>query len=362
MAPTRVRRQHVVSKFYLKGFAKESRLLTKTVIPGKISHPISVNDATVNTDYYSVELEDGTLSDVFETAFSEIEGPASGAFRGLLATPVVFPNGDGRQALSAWIALQYLRSPAIRAQRNELHANLMRVVVGVVGKAGLRNFIQEREGITISDARVDAEWSDLTKPGGPTTRARAENHIMNVFELLPETTERLYNGRWMAINFNRKTLVAGDHPVFLMRDPDAPSWHGVGLENADAFGLSLSRHRGLVIFTGDGEPGSDIMAPGTAVEARTLNAQTIQNARAAIYHHPDDDPVSWFEGSLPDPRQTELTAGMDGLIMPDAEGYPAPARDVGDTIDPDGLSLANLVWPIRDRIFVWTEPGLEVPS
>lgn len=356
MGQTRIRRQHLVSKFYLKGFAADERYLTRTVLPGTFSHRIGVNDATVNNDYYTVEFEDGTVSDAAETLFGEIEAPASSALRGLLSTPVVFPDGDQRDALAAWIALQYVRTPAIRRQRDELHSALVRMVVGVVGKRGLRNFIEEREGVAISAARVEAEWQDLTKPGGPTSRVRAENHILNILELLPSTTERLVDGRWMVIDFGENFLVAGDHPVFLMADPEAPDWRGVGLGNAHAFGLALSRRRGIIIFTGDGEPGPDVMGPGTASEARTLNAQTIQNAREAIYHHPDDDPVAWFDGELPQPRPTELTLGNDSLILPDAEGYPPPSRDEAEPTEPGGFSIANLVWPIPDRVFEWVEP------
>lgn len=358
MSSKRVRRHHVVSRFYLEGFANDNSRLIKTLLPGDQSYPIALIDATVNKDYYSVELEDGTLSDYFEKAFSDVEGPASIALRGLLSTPAVFPEGDERAALSEWIALQYLRSPAIRNQGNEMESQFAKMVIGVVGTAGLRNFIEEREGAPISDARLQAEWDDLIKPGGPTIRPRAEKHIADITSLLPTMTELIYKSPWMIPAFSRKTLVTSDHPVFLVRDPTTPAWQGVGITNAYAYGLALSRSRGMLVLTGEAEDNPDGVIPGTAARARTINMQTIQNAREAIFHHPDDKPVAWFEGGLPEPRASEISSGGDGLIMPDAVGYPAPARGVtDDTEDADSFSLTDLNWPIPNRVFEWHEPA-----
>lgn len=71
------RRQHTVSKFYLKGFADEREQILRVALPGDPRVRLSIRDATVIKDFYSVELPGGERSDMFEKAFSEIEGPAS---------------------------------------------------------------------------------------------------------------------------------------------------------------------------------------------------------------------------------------------------------------------------------------------
>lgn len=61
-----IRRQHVVSKFYLKGFADEAGQLRRVYLPGDRSHLMATSDATVVKDFYTVTLPDGSESDMFE--------------------------------------------------------------------------------------------------------------------------------------------------------------------------------------------------------------------------------------------------------------------------------------------------------
>jgi hypothetical protein len=81
----RILRQHVVSHFYLKGFANEAWQLQRIVLPGDRSHLIATSDATVVKDFNTVVLPDGTQSDMFERAFAIIEQPASASLREILA-------------------------------------------------------------------------------------------------------------------------------------------------------------------------------------------------------------------------------------------------------------------------------------
>ena len=75
----RIRRQHTVSRFYLRGFADGREQVRRIQLPGDNVLTMSISDASVIKDFYSVELPDGTLSDMFERAFSDVEGVASAA-------------------------------------------------------------------------------------------------------------------------------------------------------------------------------------------------------------------------------------------------------------------------------------------
>ena len=118
----RVRRQHVVSRFYLNGFANDDRRVRRVTLPGEPAHVLSTGDASVIKDFYTVTLPDGTESDMFEKAFSEVEGPASDALRTLLEG--TWPlTGHHRAALATWIALQHLRAEDIRSSQGSLNAS-----------------------------------------------------------------------------------------------------------------------------------------------------------------------------------------------------------------------------------------------
>jgi hypothetical protein len=45
------RRQHTVSKFYLKGFADDRDQISRITLPGEQRIKLSVNDATVIKDF-----------------------------------------------------------------------------------------------------------------------------------------------------------------------------------------------------------------------------------------------------------------------------------------------------------------------
>jgi Protein of unknown function (DUF4238) len=63
------RRHHVVSKFYLRHFADDSRILTAVELPGTKRFQLAIGNATVKHDYYLAIGLDGKLSDQAETAF-----------------------------------------------------------------------------------------------------------------------------------------------------------------------------------------------------------------------------------------------------------------------------------------------------
>lgn len=73
----------------------------------------------------------------------------------------------------------------MRASQNQVASEFVRLVVGVSGKEALRRHIQDAEDRTVNDDELDAEWLDLTKPGGPTIVPNPVIHIRLVVELVP---------------------------------------------------------------------------------------------------------------------------------------------------------------------------------
>ncbi|WP_147794215.1 DUF4238 domain-containing protein [Cellulomonas sp. Y8] len=348
-----VRRQHTVSKFYLKGFAAEEKTLTRLVLETGKSHPISVNDATVVKDFYSVE-DEGHLDDFFERRFAEIEDPAAIALRH--AIDLAWPLAPReREAMATWIALQHLRGHALRDATTEIQSLMYQLLVGSAGKRALRQHIERAENTPCSPARVDAEWDDLTQPGGTRIRPDARDHLRLIVDLLETTRERLSNHRWALQVFDRRTLLTADHPVSLVAAEDHPSWQGVGIANAGGFVLPLSRRRSLVIVP-SAHPQRDVLGPGTTHLAREINALTLQTARRHAYHHPADAtlaalPTRWT------PRTRELHPDFgDDFINPDRELTETSPVDQGRVDLGAGVTLADLPWPIPGRQFRWAEP------
>ncbi|MEV6058312.1 DUF4238 domain-containing protein, partial [Streptomyces sp. NPDC052107] len=228
----RIRRQHTVSKFYLKGFADQSGGIRRVSLPGEPSIVLSIRDASVIKDFYTVTLPDGSLSDAFERAFGKIEGAAAEALSDILAG--VWPiEGEAREAFATWVALQHLRSQDVRYSQGYMNAEMIRLIVGVSGKEALRSLIQNSESRPVSDEELDDEWRDITKPGGPDMAPSANQHVRLLSSLLPPTAAYLRDCHWTLFRFDRRSIATSDHPVTLVVAPDHPQWQGVGIATAE---------------------------------------------------------------------------------------------------------------------------------
>ncbi|MDX8029397.1 DUF4238 domain-containing protein [Lentzea sp. BCCO 10_0856] len=353
-----VRRQHVVSQFYLKGFANEANQLRRVVLPGDKSHIVSSSDASVIRDFYTVTLPDGSQSDIFERTFSEIEKPAADALRSVREGEWSLRD-EPRAALSLWIALQHLRGEDVRSSQTQFKATLIRLTVGVSGKAALREIIEKAEARTISDEELEWEWQDLTKPGGPTLMPEINGHLKVLMSLHNGMSRYLYDAHWTVFRFTRRALVTSDRPVAMTVAPDYPPEHGVGIFTADAFLVPLSRRAAVMIQPRDRTPDAnapDFEIAGTAMVARSINQEIVRHASRSIYHHPDDSPLEGLY--LPQPGRRDPNADIGsglikeeglfaGLSKEQLKAFSPPSPSANDS---KGMTIKDLPWPIPGRI------------
>lgn len=358
---TRVKRQHTVSRFYLRGFANNKDQVRRITIPGNRSVILATSDASVINDFYSLELEDGTVSDAFEREMSKIEAAASKALSHIKNDewPIAGPTRD---ALSAWISLQYLRGEDPRASQTELSAQMIKLVVGVSGKAALRSHIETSLERQLSDEEIDFEWKDLTKPGGPDLQHDPKLHIRTMLGLWPGMAHYLFDSHWTLIRFKRKTLVTSDHPVTISVDENYPEHYGIGIATADMFSIPLTRRLALNIQPrhrleeklGNGNL-PDFRVDGTTRMSLSFNQQTIWQARRYIFSHPEDivDPRIAFPAQAERSRMRGLDS--DNLVFEDGLKGSFPVKRSPATFDDasaDGsqsFSLKDLPWPIPGR-------------
>jgi hypothetical protein len=124
------RRHHVVSKFYLRGFADETERITRhPLAPGSTSLAIGIGDATVSKDFYRVAAV-GVEPDVFEVALGKLEAETAPAFARLIAGRTEMSNDD-RYLIAIWVALQHLRSESTRRAGGELYRAFGKLEVGI---------------------------------------------------------------------------------------------------------------------------------------------------------------------------------------------------------------------------------------
>lgn len=305
------RRHHVVSKFYLRRFANPRQQLTRLPLVGK-AHLQSINDATVRKDFYTV-LADGVEQDNFETQLGLVETEAAAAFTAILRDRTWPPAPEHRAAVSAWIALQYLRGERTRQMVEETERALSKLQVGIATTDRLRG--QIGAPADVSDDEIEAARTSMLATAD-TRPVHRHVHLNAIGRALEESVMSVYSRRpWILVDFEWDILGTSDTPVLLTADPaDLEIGRGVGIVSAKELYVPLGSRAALCIGElGGTEP--DKRGTGSADFAHFLNERIMYTARQALYHHPDTTPFAGFD--LPQPRQQEMDMPheqINGLI------------------------------------------------
>jgi hypothetical protein len=319
--PGQARRHHVVSKFYLRYFANDNERVTTVMLPGDRTFPQSIDDASVQTRYYTVIDQTGQQSDAAEQALSLVETDAAKAWREVAAG--VWPLDDEhRGSMAAWVALQLLRGSKVRNSMSELasHALLLDVILG--GRTRLRETLIAA-GEPVDDDTVNRAWVGRFRDPFR-AEASANHHMQHLADLLPRVTQSLLDRSWLLTAFERKALATSDHPVYVVPNEELTRvGMGTGIENATVIHVPLTRRHSLAMYQPSAVPpqlaalGHDISQRGVTATALYSNSCTVNSARRFLFHHPDDAPLAGIY--LPQPREREVAvhAQLWGWITED---------------------------------------------
>jgi hypothetical protein len=304
------RRHHLVPQFYLRRFADEKDRIAQCRLgePRNI-HVTSIANAVVETDFYTVEEISGAKTDRAESHLAGIEGEAATGFRSLLDEGEWPLSPETRLRIATWIALQAVRGTKTRNTLDELLDVMMKTLIADGGKQGLKRLLEEF-GDTESLQDLDGTWQLLSNFDEFKVKAHPNQHLVQIFDMLPGITRLMSARKWIYVHFEQKTLLTCDEPVVLIADTDPLM--GAGLGTAPNILVPLSRRAGLWLgelqsdLTEGQQSRKDVQIPGTTFLANTFNDAVIGNARKAILTHPDDQHL--LKGELPKLRTQEVTS------------------------------------------------------
>jgi hypothetical protein len=315
------RRHHTVPRFYLENFARDGQVGT-VVLPGDRRFQQSVRKASTSNDFYSLGSPTTEGADEFERVLARLEGMAAPVVKKVLGG--VWPLGtEDRALLAEFVAVQYLRGPNHRIHMQNMRAQFSRMDISLRGKDWMANEFRERLGRELEPDEVDRLWEQATRQEGPPLTISSAQHVKSIVETLPEVYWYFAARPWSLLRFERQRLLACDTPVCLIPSDDAPAWAGVGLLNAWALALPLSRTTALLMT----DPGPiadrttrehvatgalDLTPPPSVKWARVLRGATLGNARQFIYHHPDDTQL--VPSKLPEPALSEIVAPSNDFV------------------------------------------------
>ena len=306
------RRHHTVPRFYLAGFANNENQIRRTALekPDE-SHNMSISDATVQTDFYLVQEEDGTFDDRIERHLGSIESKAALGFKALLHDHEWPPSPITRERVATWAALQFLRAPAMRTMMNESADIMMKLQMAIDGREGTRKALNHEAEIEATEHEVDVAFAEYSDPSSFHVELSPNEHIRFILDELRGVTRTMYARQWSVVEFRRRSLLTCDHPVVLIPVEGEPSFMGVGILSAGGVFVPLNRQVGLVMGgvppeVKQGKFGvRDAKYWGNTYFANYFNDVIIANAREAIFAHPDDAHLT--QRPLPSPKRQELT-------------------------------------------------------
>ena len=266
-------------RFHLRGFASDGGQLRQIDLDSGRQALVSIDDATVVKDFYTVVLADGTHSDVWETRLADWEAAVAPAVRRAIDADEWRPSSQERTNLASWIALQYLRGISNRRLIAHTRAQLVRMQVGMGGLGYLRHAMRVGLDRDVSEREAEAVWNDIHKPGGPTIRVSGDEHVASIAFSFEKAVETIGGRSWHRVRFTRRRLAINDTPVALIPGADHPSFLGLGLANASAITVALDAGRCcgstiLFIPTSIFRPAPNSLEPTTRPSCSALNASS----------------------------------------------------------------------------------------
>ncbi|QDO88562.1 DUF4238 domain-containing protein [Ornithinimicrobium ciconiae] len=352
-------RHHTVPRLHLRGFAGPYRgdslrrsgqdplLLVQYDVNTGSRTDVSIADAAVARNFYTIVLPDGTRSDAWERSLSNVENDIAPALRRAIESPRFRLNDDDRQLLASWIALQYLRGPDNRQLQAAIASFTVRAQVGMGGLAYLKHVMSKHLGRPVPPGRAERVWDDIMKEEGPTIKVRGEDHMKLLLQTFPQAAEQILGRTWGRMRFRQCALAVSDVPVGLVRD-SVELWAGGGLGGARAITVPLDRHTLLwLALAGPGGPEEDMDLQATKAFAAAHNESAIGAAERFVYFHPDDDPIA--EGTVvPRPPRERLNVSSGFKLDGNRD------RALNDVLQQiadrngrnDGSLIADYTWPI----------------
>jgi hypothetical protein len=239
MGNNRNRGHHTVSKFYLANFAQKGKKTDKIWVANlatRTSFGTSTEKASIENDFYSIDPltqeATGLSESFFEEALSKIEGAAGNVFHKILVEKVWPLGEEDRVVLAYYITIQFLRGRNQRHNADKIASTMLAISIAANGKD-----------------KVPEELWEKAKKGDLAINYTPTYHTAQIFDFLESIVPFIYSRVWSLVHFQKENLITCDTPVVLVPPLDASTnREGVGVGNASALYLPLSRKVGLVMI------------------------------------------------------------------------------------------------------------------
>lgn len=287
------RRHHLVPRFYLRRFANpKEQVFAFRRTAGK-GFTTSIDNAPVETGFYSVDDEFGDSSEMVEGMLGKIEAINADILHRVDTDDSTLTD-DERVSLSHLLALQFTRTRDFRNTSVGLADFLVRaqagLIFGGVERDRWRDAYQETTGRDISEAEV-VQLANFAAGEGEYTFMPPRNELVaHMLKLTSDIAPAFFARSWHIIKSEERAFATSDRPVVLWSRPDPQRLGlGIGVATADEIYFPLDSRKVLVLTREDVGWPSVVLATSRMI--KQTNVIIAHAAHEWLFHHPKHDPL-----------------------------------------------------------------------
>lgn len=219
------KRQHfnpVLHLGHFVGSAPKGQIWTYDKQTGEVRSAIPEN-AAVQTHFYSVERDDGTMDTRIENYLADVESNAAPVYKALLRGDI--PDGSQSRAdFAQFLALMYVRTPAMRRMAGEMHARGIQIrnyAYGSNPKAfdTLLRRVEKNGGPVLNAEQKEQLRRDFLDPSGYIIQVSKER-TLHALSAADKLAPILFNMKWSVVRPLGGFFITTDNPLVREVNPE----------------------------------------------------------------------------------------------------------------------------------------------
>ena len=285
------KRQHFIPILHLQHFVgtdPQGQVWTYDAETGDVRSAIP-KETAVQSHFYSVEGDDGAMDTRIEDFLAKMESNAAPAYQALLRAEIPTKGSQARVDFATFLALMYVRTPAMRRMGAEMIGRHMQILCYAYGnneKAfDALNLRAETGGMQPLNAEQKERLRrDFLDPSGYIMQIAKERTLM-VLRAADGLAPILYNMKWTIIIPAHGFFITTDHPLVRQVDPKTrhPIYgdHGFANKTVEVI-FPLSPQRILVMTW---EEGARDIAALERTHVEKINQALAAHSDRYLYSH-----------------------------------------------------------------------------
>jgi hypothetical protein len=224
------KRQHFIPRLHLQHFAgsqPKGQLWTYDAIAAKAWSAIPAETA-VQTHFYSAEKSDGTMDTRIEAFLSEMEGRAAPVYQDLLRG-IIPKNSQARVDFAQFLALMYVRTPAMRRMAAEIHGREVQIRNYAYASddrafEALTRRVEQEKGALIDPQVKERIYKAMCAPTGYEVIVPKEQ-TLHALAASDKLAPILFKMKWCLVFADHGFFITSDNP--LVREVDPKTRHPI---------------------------------------------------------------------------------------------------------------------------------------